>query len=286
MDLFKNIKVISFLIFCFLFILIPSKIFSQVVINEFSSAAGSSSDPDWVEIYNSGSESIDLSLYRLRDDTETNKKDLEGTLNPGGFAVFEWSNKLNNSGDIIKLLLISSETNFIDQVAYGDLGNDIPAPTTGQSAGRYPDGSATWSIFSSSSKGITNNAQSPVFTPTPTPTDEPTPTEVPIPTKTPTPTSVPSATKTPTPKPTTKIVNTPTSTPKLVSQNQGTMGQVLGQQEATSSSSSSGNTKELTQPSLITGAKISLILGLLFCGTAVIVFTQRVQNLKKVDDKT
>lgn len=113
-----------------------------------------------------------------------------------------------------------------------------------------------------------------------------TPTETPIPTETFTPQNTPTPTKTPTPKPTTKIVNTPTSTPKLLAKEQETAGQVLGQQQSVNpSSSSSDNLKETTKQGLITGAKISLVLGLLFCGIAIMVFTQRMQQLNKKNEE-
>lgn len=157
--------------------------FAALYINEFSSET----DPDWVEIYNSGPDSTDLSLYRLRDNTATNKVDLSGDLEAGGFMTFDWSNKLNKSGDIIKLLLVSDEANPIDQVSYGDVGDDVIAPLSNQSAGRSSDGSGTWGIFSSPTKGSTNNSSTPEPTITPTSVPTSTPTRIPTPTKTPTP---------------------------------------------------------------------------------------------------
>ena len=182
----------------FLFILNVTPAFAALFINEFSAdTAGSGDDPDWVEIYNSGSDSIDLSLYRLRDNTATNKHDLSGTISPQGFVVFGWSNKLNKDGDLIKLLFISDES-VVDKVGYGDVGSDVIAPYSGQSAGRQNDGSSNWVVFSSQTRGSSNNFSDPVptitptliltFTPMPSPTSSPTPTKTPIPTKTPMPT--------------------------------------------------------------------------------------------------
>ena len=184
--------------------------FAALYVNEFSSGTP---DSDWVEIYNSDSNSVDLSLYILRDATVTNKLDLSGSIGANGFATFEWSNRLNNSGDTIKLLLNTGES-LIDQVVYGEGG--LQAPQDTQTAGRNPDGSSNIVLLSSSTKNASNNTATPVPTATLTPTSSPTSTNTPTPTKSPTPTPtvkptstptatltpLPSSTKTPTPKPT------------------------------------------------------------------------------------
>lgn len=205
-------RVIITAFFVFIFLFLPKESFASLFINEFSSYPSDSSDPgwpDWVEIYNSGSESVDLSLYRLRDNTATNKLDLSGNLGPGNFISFDWSNKLNKSGDIIKLLLISSES-IVDQVGYGDQGSDISAPGVDQSAGRKTDGENLWVVFNNPTKGNSNNSSIPLptFTSTPTPSFSPTPTLKP--TSTPKPTATPTKSPTSKPAPTDK----PSSTQK------------------------------------------------------------------------
>lgn len=124
-------------------------------------------------------------------------------------------------------------------------------------------------------------------TETPKPTSQPTLTETPDPTKTPTPTNAPSATKTPTPKPTQKLANSPTPlnkvSPTLASKDEINTN-VLGEQKTIDSPPSSASGAVSTQSTLISGAKISLILGLLFCGTAVIIFAKRVNNLKQAHE--
>lgn len=191
-------KQVFALTFC-LFLIGPMSSFAAPQINEFSSGTSD----DWIEIYNPDDSQIDLSLYRIRDLTSNNKLDLSGTIAGKGFASFDWSNKLNNGGDLIKLVLISDEST-VDQVNYGDQGG-IVAPSTNQSGGREVDGSSNWVLFTASSKGSTNNS-GPVFTlPSPTPTKTPSPTKSPTPTKTPTAakssSSTVSSSKTPTPKP-------------------------------------------------------------------------------------
>lgn len=189
----------------FLSLLCPGRVFADLYINEFSSGTTS----DWVELYNPDISDADLSKYILRDSTssDTNKIDLAGTIPGKGFAVFDWSNKLNNDGDTIRLLLKSDESVIIDQISYGN-GGVIAAPQGTQTVGRDPDGSSNVVFLSVSSRGETNNSASPIPTATLTPTDLPTPTKEPTPTHTPTPTKQP--TNTPTPKPAT---NTPTPKP-------------------------------------------------------------------------
>ena len=170
------------LIFCLLvFIFTVSPSFASPVINEFSS----NTSPDWVEIYNPDQEAVDLSMFRIRDLTASNKLDLSGNLDPGSFLVFEWSNKLNNGGDLIKLVLISDES-IIDETKYGDEGG-LSAPLSTQTGGRKEDGGDEWVLFRSSSKGASNNSSDVYVPPTPTNTPIPTPTNPPKPIKTPTP---------------------------------------------------------------------------------------------------
>ena len=192
---------LSIYVFILCLILYSREVYSQVVINEFSS--GSSSD-DWVEIHVLPQESPlphDLSLYKLVDAAD-NEKILSSIIDPGGFAAFDWSNRLNNDGDEIKLILISSNEE-INTVSYGDEGG-ICAAESGQSIGRSPDGSGNFVRFSSSTKAASNSSSSEVLCSTPTP--DPTPTATPKPTSTPT--------KFPTPPPTQKPTATPRVTPK------------------------------------------------------------------------
>ncbi|MDD5147077.1 MAG: hypothetical protein PHV63_00805 [Candidatus Daviesbacteria bacterium] len=177
-------KILLLIIFLILFIFyIPHLAFASTIkINEFYAAGGSSSsNPDWVEIYNEG---MDISLYQLID-ADNHKKDLSGANCNSHFCTIDWYNLLNKDGDIITLTSKLYSDISIDQVKYGNHGG-IPAPGNGQSAGRNPDGTGNWTIFSTPSKGATNNT-SPTSAPTSTPTLSPT--QTPAPTTTPTPSS-------------------------------------------------------------------------------------------------
>ncbi len=175
---------------------LPAHAFAALYINEFSS----NSDPDWVEIYNSDSSSVDLSNYLLRDSTDANKQDLTGSIPGNGFVTFDWSNRLDNNGDTIRLVVLNEGgvENNVDQITYGS-GGTVAAPASGQTAGRSPDGSSNIVLLSSSSKGSSNNSATPVPTATSAPTNTPTPTPTPTPTKTPTPTPSPTSGPTATP---------------------------------------------------------------------------------------
>lgn len=220
----KKVIVIALLLVVLFF---PKKTFATLYINEFSS----NSNPDWVEIYNSDSSAVDLTNYTLRDSTDSNKIDLTGTIQGNSFATFDWSDRLNNGGDTIRLLLKPDESS-VDQIVYG--GSGLSAPSGDQTAGRLTDGSSNWVILSSVSKGISNNSSTAVSTPTPTPSNTPTPTPTnsptntptPTPTKAPTPTTGSSGTPAPTPTP---KKGTPTPTPQVMTaQNTNTTQQVQG----------------------------------------------------------
>lgn len=228
-----------FILLLFLYLFIPLKSYAALYINEFSSKTS----PDWVEIYNSGPDSVDLSEYQVKDSSSTNTKELSGSLASGSFTTFDWSDYLNNSGDTIKLIR-KSDNSVIDEIIYGS--NGTAAPSENQTSGRSPDGSANWSLFSSASKGSTNNSSTVVPTATPNPTNTPTPTPTPKPDPTNTPTPTPSPTKSPTPtsakttpaKSPTPLASARTTTPKPTAKSQigirdgsdsnGSVGKVLG----------------------------------------------------------
>lgn len=168
-----NLFILAYL---FLFFRVDSVFAITIKINEFYAAGSTSSNPDWVEIYNDGA---DISEYQLRDSSINNKKDLAGATCNGNFCTIDWYNYLNNSGDTIKLVLKTAIDSPTDQVTYP---GDISIPSSGQSAGRNPDLTGGWVIFSSPTKGVTNNTGVSAPTPTPTPvsTSTPSPTDSPI----------------------------------------------------------------------------------------------------------
>lgn len=178
---------------------------AQVLINEFST--GSSSD--WVELYNIATVSADLSTYKLMD-SGTNDKTLSGSISPGGFISFNFSNWLNNStADGVRLY---NGDILVDSIFYGSENQVCFASDTG-SIGRYPDGGNTIDRFLTSTRDVSNNQANIYPCPSPTPSVNPTiaATAVPTTTSSPTPPSSPTPVlKTYTPRPTAK------STPQIL----------------------------------------------------------------------
>lgn len=199
MRILSKLSVVILFLFLSFF---PERAFAALYINEFSS----STNPDWVEIYNSDPTSVDLTNYSVKD-ASTNSHALSGSIGGNSFITFDWNDNLNNGGDTIKLFLNDS---LVDEVVYG--ANGTAAPTGSQTAGRIPDGSPTWALFTTATKGSTNNSPTVAPTPTPTPTAIPTPTPTHAPTPTLTPTSAPTPTPTHTPTPT---QGKTTPTPKI-----------------------------------------------------------------------
>lgn len=187
------LKFVFILIIAFsaIFLFLPKTVFAQVVINEFLS--NPSSGPDWVEIYNTSDQEVNLHGWILDDEgTTTNMFEInEATISAHGFASFDVGNRLNNGGDTIFLLNVESQK--IDSHHYGQLEDDT-------CEGRAPDG-GSWGNCSFCTKGSPNDCS----LPTPTPTHTPTPT--------PTPVSSSDSTPTSTPTPTPKLIPTPTSPP-------------------------------------------------------------------------
>jgi len=200
-------KRVLLLVLCLVF-LFTGKTYASLYINEFNSSSSS----DWVEIYNSDDSSVDLSKYIVRDSSSTNKYELTGSLEGKSFMTFDWGDNLNNTGDTIKLQLKTDDT-MIDEVVYG--ANGTAAPTGSQTAGRSPDGSANWSLFTSATKGSSNNSSTVVPTPTPSPTPTQSPTNTPTPTPTPTSAPTPTPTKALTPTPTKAKSATPSPSPSV-----------------------------------------------------------------------
>lgn len=71
---------------------------------------------EFVELYNSGNENVDLSGWKIKDKTGT--YNLSGIITKEGYAVFYNTVTLNNSGDEIKLFNPSSDKMEVDKIIY------------------------------------------------------------------------------------------------------------------------------------------------------------------------
>lgn len=186
----------------------PQKVSAAVVINEFQ--VDPSGVSQWVEIYNTGPDSQDISGWIIDDNGGTEKYIVpSSTVLGANFCLSFSSGSFNwntSSADSVRLL---NGGTVIDEYAYSS------SPGGGVSFGRNPDGTGSFSTFSSPTRdGLNSNGSACVApTPTPTSTSTPTPTATLTPTNTPTPTKTPTPTLTPTGTPTNTPTKTPTPTP-------------------------------------------------------------------------
>ena len=98
-----------------MFILFPKICFanSAVILYKFSANNGT----DWVEIFNNGSEDINLYGYYIEDGT-SKVEDLSCILKAEGHYFINCGVRLNMNSDVI--LLKDSSGELVDCVAYGD----------------------------------------------------------------------------------------------------------------------------------------------------------------------
>lgn len=229
----------------------PTITYASVVINEV--LPHPSSGADWIELYKTDSNDVDISGWRIQDSTGDMSPFPEGTKIASSSAFYQVfvSNRLNNGGDNIKLK--DKNSTVIDEKSYDkDPGVDI-------SLGRYPDGENNWGVLMSSSPNAPNNSFAPV--PTPTPTSVPTSAPASDPTSTPAPsaTSQPQNSPTPTKKP---VVKTPTpieTEAELTIEKEEPSGIVLGE---TATQSAAGRNSKIS---------IALLLLLIGGGTSCII---------------
>ncbi len=156
---------------------INNTINAQLYINEFMASndaayPGPQGDyPDWIEIYNAGSEAVNLGGYYICDvlDDPEARYQIPSTypdsvtVPAGGFIVFyankeEGSSVMNLdfklSGDGEDIGLWDADENVIDELTY-------TAQTTDVSYGRYPDGNDDWGFMTDFTPGYANTNPSP-----------------------------------------------------------------------------------------------------------------------------
>ena len=163
-------KIVAYLFVLVFFLLFHPLIFadSQVVINEFLVEP---ENEQQVELYNNGSDSVDISGWFIDDDGGTQKYTIpSGTiLQAGQFKSFKSGlfNLNRASPDTVRLIKGDS---VIDSKSYSQsLG-------AGKSLGRQPDGSNNWLVFDTPTWDQSNNGANGQALPTPTPTPTPSPT--------------------------------------------------------------------------------------------------------------
>jgi len=135
-----------------------------ILMNEVYSR-GVAGDPDWVEIYNGGTTALDISSFKIYDSggqtgSKPKKAFPAGTTIPvNGFFVIVVDDGttdgfgLSSSGE--KVWIENAGGSIIDSVTF-------PALEDGQSYGRYPDGTASWQVLYTVTKGAANDNTIPV----------------------------------------------------------------------------------------------------------------------------
>jgi len=126
--------------------------FRTVLINEFL-AHTDDPDVDFVELYNYGTQAVDLSGCVITDDPVTNRFVITGTtIPPQGFVSFNQTQlgfALNAAGETIHLI-DPANARVVDAVRFAAQQNGVPT-------GRHPDGAAEFRRLQTKSPGSPNS---------------------------------------------------------------------------------------------------------------------------------
>jgi hypothetical protein len=168
----------------------PPTVQAQLLINEVHPAP--SLGNEWVELYNSSENVVNLQSWKLEDQITTPSTIFSFTtesMEPHSYFVAEINNKLNNTGDGVTLK--NSNNQIIDQMSYS-------SSQTNKSWARLSSSSNEF-VLTDPTRANVNFVPSPVPSPSPlpSPTSEPTP----LPSPNPSPSISPEASATPIPQP-------------------------------------------------------------------------------------
>ena len=178
----------------------PISVTASIVINEVSPLT----NPEWIELYNPGSEAVDLTNWYFLDFSDTKKTLASGSAIPAlSYFVFNNNNYWLNNNDPEVLKLYDSSGVLIDSVAF-----DPTNPET--TVARIPD-LGEWYLDQLPTPNEANPTPIPSTTPTPTPTPIPTPDPSIAVAQEPSPSPTPTPTPTPTPSPSPITLSTPSS---------------------------------------------------------------------------
>ena len=136
---------------------------ANLKINEIYST-GDATTPDWVEIFNAGNQSVDLSGWKIYDNggqtgTKPKKEFPVGTSIPaGGFYVIIVDDTATSGFGLSS----SGETVWLEK-PNGTVADEVvfPALEVGQSYGRYPDGSDNLQVLYVITPGAPNDNSTP-----------------------------------------------------------------------------------------------------------------------------
>lgn len=135
----------------------------EVLINEFVAANGTVQTSEWVELFNTTAEPLDIGSMYIDDISGGGGAPAVipagTTIDAGGFFVMTLSSYLNNTGDDVRFLGTDGSTLF-DSYTY-------TTATTDMSWCRNPDGGAWSAVECNPTQGSTNSAPLPSGTWTP-----------------------------------------------------------------------------------------------------------------------
>jgi hypothetical protein len=259
-------SIVVFILFFIVPFFIKTSVRAAVVINELLPKTEPATQ-EWVELYNTGSESVSLDRWRLQTATgveQTFILNASAIIAPHGFLTFTGSQtgiSFAIAGDTVRLF--DEKNTEMDSQSYpGILGYNT-------SMGRSTDGDGTWVQCTKATFNTNNDC--PVPSPTP---------EAP-PTYTPTPTSPPQ----PTPTTQLKINQTPTDTPTPAQQTFGSFlpspanSQVLGGTAATTPTPTPDQTKLTLNIDKILAYQI-LAVAIAWGSIIVVAFARRKRGIR------
>lgn len=133
----------------------------DLCINEFQSTSDFGGPDDWIEIYNRGSQAVDVSNFFLSDERGNNDKwqfPDDTTIQPGQYLVI-WEDELKfglSSEGVDVIMFTKPDT--VTGVDFYDFGPQL----ADYSEGRCPDGKSTWQKFKPHSRGEANDCSAAV----------------------------------------------------------------------------------------------------------------------------
>lgn len=132
----------------------PDVATSEVKLNEIMSTGS----PDWLELYNGGTEAVNLAGYKLTDSSQEWTIDAL-TIAAGGYVSFDCDDsnvpntstnfKISSGGE--KITLYNADGELVDQITTPDMSSQI-----GLTYGREIDGGDVWTV-QGASKAVANS---------------------------------------------------------------------------------------------------------------------------------
>ena len=210
---FKEKILIAAIILSAGFFVVPKISSAQVIINEIAWMGTSiSANDEWLELFNSSDQEIDITNWVLKSDDDTPKIILSGKIAAQGYFLLErtddqsvpqiianqiYNGGLGNNGENLKLT--DSENVLIDQADCAANGWFAGDNTTKQTMEKTTDLSWQSSQNPGGTPKLVNSSGAPAPTPTPTPSATPSSSPAPSPTFSPTPFVSPTPTPAPAP---------------------------------------------------------------------------------------